>query len=156
MPWIALVDSDNVFDARYLDALAAMHWERNVLYLPVLVQETLDYRPFAGLSFARDTIVQYLDDLTFRMALNTGNFFVHRDTYLSVFDMSAQPLAADSLYFVYCWLSTGRSAQLVPGLTYQHRVHDGYWRQHATESILFADVLVARMRADHWGPSCIA
>ena len=88
----------------------------------------------------------------FATALNTGNFFVHRDSYLQVFDLVFDPSAADSLYFVYCWLSSGRKALFTPGLHYTHMVYhshmarESYWQQHAKPSMEIADRVLQRMR----------
>src|SRR3990167_2227491 len=57
-------------------------------------------------------------------SLNTCNFFVHRASYLAVWDGSVDPHTADSMFQMLNWLKSGRKIFIVPNLRYYHRIHD--------------------------------
>ena len=153
--WVAVFDSDNVMTTEYLDALFAQQWHDDVLYMPVWAQPSLDYRQYEGLVLTRENVAEYLELPLFMAALNTGNFFVCKSSYMRVFDDSVKPFAADSMYFAYCWLAFGGRLLLTPGLHYAHLVHAGYWMQHAHQSTVFADVLAHKMRRQEWSMSSV-
>lgn len=156
--WVALIDSDNSIGPRYLDALEALQpWEEGLLYLPVRGVPALNYAPYEGLLIGKATISYWLLEPSFQMALNTGNFFVHRASHLSVSDGPVEEsYASDGIYFVYRWLASGRRVLIAPGLEYQHLVHAGHWTQTAAQSTAFANELIRRMREGIWEASCAA
>lgn len=124
--WVILFDSDNVLWMKYLDALSWLHpWKRERAYLPVFAAPEFDYRKFSGITVTRHNVSEYMDDDTFKTALNTANFFFHRDEYLRVWDANAQPYTADSIYQNFRWLAGGNELYFVPGMEYFHRLHDG-------------------------------
>lgn len=156
--WNVLLDSDNVVDMRYLNALQALpHWSPDVLYLPVFAEPIHDYRAYEGLCLSKDTIGPYIDRPRFLTALNTGNLFVHRETFIKVFDPTVQPLSADSLYFVYCWLASGRNIFFVPGMHYHHSVggpSNYVWYAERSRHI-FTEI-ENRMRHNIWNSALFA
>jgi glycosyltransferase involved in cell wall biosynthesis len=122
--WTILFDSDNVMPLAYLDKLLGIPtWSRRSAYLPVFATPHFDYRAFAGLVVTRGNVAQHLDRKNFTTALNTANYFFHRDEYLRVWDGSINPHTADSIYQNYRWLAGGNSLVFVEGLSYFHRVH---------------------------------
>lgn len=123
VPWNLLLDSDNTITREGLNAIQqAGPWDRETLYLPSFAMPIHDYRAYEGRSYTRKTIGPVTDAPRFLTALNTGNFFVHREAFREVFDVEADPMAADSLFFVYCWLNAGRTIRFVPGFYYFHQV----------------------------------
>lgn len=149
--WVALIDSDNGIGPEYLVALFASEWADDTMYVPVYAPGVLDYRKYEGLCVDRGSISQYLDDGTFVMALNTGNFFVNRAGYLrTATEACEESFASDGIYFVWRWLSSGGRVLFMPGLHYHHLVHNGHWMQTMTESENFSNDLVRRMRAGNW------
>jgi glycosyl transferase family 2 len=160
--WAALIDSDNTVGSDYLDALCGRlmdggSWDEDTLYLPERGLPALDYSAYSGTFLTRENAVLYLDAPTIQMALNTGNFFVHRKSYLEVSNGPVeQSYASDGIYFVYRWLASGRRALIVPGLSYHHLVHNGHWSQTALQSTAFATELVRRMQNGIWEAPCVA
>lgn len=123
-PWVILFDSDNVMPLAYLKLLLNQYpWQRCCAYLPVYAEPHFDYRAFSGLVVNRTNVAEHLDRKNFTTALNTANYFFHRDEYLRVWDKSVDPHTADSIYMNYRWLAAGNSLVFVPNLTYSHRVH---------------------------------
>lgn len=61
----------------------------------------------------------------FGTLLNTANYFIPRDNWLSVWDGSVNPNTADSIFQAYNWIKAGYNMEIVPGLRYFHRVHNG-------------------------------
>lgn len=125
-PWVILFDSDNVISPEYLDALEKVQpWEKDVAYLPTFAQPEFDYREFEGLVVTRRNVSSYMENETFRTALNTANHFMYRDEYLRAWDSNAVPHTSDSIYMNFLWLQAGNKIMFVPGLHYFHRLHDG-------------------------------
>lgn len=146
--WVVLFDSDNVMAVEYLQALWNVRpWNPDILYAPTYGRPMLDYRIYERMLCTQFNVAQFLDDRIFTMALNTGNFFVHRDSYLSVREYDdIDPLAADSLYFVSQWLASGKQVLFTPGLSYEHRIHEGLWMQQAEQSTVIAQKVIQHMR----------
>ncbi len=145
--WVIQLDSDNAIDGHYLDALFAIpEWDRETLYVPTFAKPAFDYRAYAGLTVTRANVAEYFDQPRFSTALNTGNFFVNRDAYMDAHDGVTDPMAADSMYFCYCWLKSGRKIHFTPGLEYLHRVHNGNYVAFAERSKDFFQGLELAMR----------
>ena len=156
--YVALIDSDNVIRQDFVDALFALSvWHKDVLYAPVSGGPVLDYSKYSGLVVDRQNIKHWLSESLFQMVLNTGNFFVHRESYLEVSDGPAETsYASDGIYFLYRWLASGRMLYVTPKLCYLHLIHHGHWMQTATASMAFANELIRRMQAGVWETSCTA
>lgn len=122
--WVALLDSDNVFDKSYLSSLPD-NLENNVIYCPQFARPTFDYRKFAGNIYASLEISKLVHDPMFYCLLNTCNYIVHRDSYLATYQYNEAHVASDTIWFNYNWLKRGGRFYIVPGMEYDHRVHDG-------------------------------
>jgi len=83
-----------------------------------------DFTKYQGIVFSKDNVSKYIDDVTFQTMLNAMNYFVNRDEYLRVWDGSIDPVTSDSIFHNYNWLKAGNSIFVLPGLTYEHRVHE--------------------------------
>ena len=146
--WVVVFDSDNVMLPEYLDTIWDLRpWSVDTLYMPTFARPKLDYRLYEGLTCTRFNVADFINDPVFQMALNTGNFFVNRAAYLGVRQHDdLDPLAADSIYFVSQWLASGRQLLFVPGLAYDHLVHDGWWMRHAKASEALARTITQQLR----------
>lgn len=124
--WCILLDSDNVIDKSYLDQLFAIeNWDTYTIYTPSFAKPHFDFRNFSGLTIDRHNVKKYLYLPMFETMLNAANFFVNKEEYLMCFDSSKDPVTSDSIFTCYNWLRSGNSIQVVPGLEYEHRVHEG-------------------------------
>lgn len=123
--WSILFDSDNILTPAYIDCLVALApWnDSHTAYLPTFAEPQFDYRAFEGCTITRRNVRRYLHRPNFTTALNTANYFVHRDTYLAAWDPDATPHTSDSIYMNYLWLAAGGHLYFVPGLRYFHRIH---------------------------------
>jgi glycosyltransferase involved in cell wall biosynthesis len=125
-PWVILFDDDNIMPVKYLDTLfALLKWEDDVVYCPEYAEPHFDYTAFAGETITRENVHLFADKPHFFTALNTANYFFHRDDWLRVWDYGAEPNTADSIYQAYRLLNGGKRMTIVPGLRYFHRVHAG-------------------------------
>lgn len=151
--WCILLDSDNVIDKNYVDTICKINrcgngWRKGEAYLPVFAQPHFNYTHFAGCVITAKNVSRYLDQPHFQTALNTANFFVHRDDYLAAFDPSVDPHTADSIYMNYRMLAQGSSLVFVNGLQYFHRVHDGsHYKKNVHKTGGFAKFVEAKLRA---------
>lgn len=148
-PWVILFDSDNILHPGYLDALEKLEpWDRWHWYLPTFGQPDFDYRAFAGQSVDKSNIGEFIDREHFLTALNTANYFVHRDSYLQTWDPTADPGTADSIYMCLRWLEQGGTLTFVPGMEYEHRIHEGshFMRFNSRRYELFKAEVIQRLR----------
>lgn len=147
--WTILLDSDNVLPLAYIENLLKISvWHRRSAYLPVFASPHFDYRSFAGLVVTRQNVASHIDKKNFTTALNTANYFFHRDEYLRVWDGSVNPHTADSIYQNYRWLEAGNSLVFVEGLTYFHRVHpQSHYKLNHKKTGGFAKEVEQKLRA---------
>jgi glycosyltransferase involved in cell wall biosynthesis len=134
--WVIVFDSDNILTKEYVDAIFDLNppfedgsdsksWCNWMIYQPSFSKPHFNFTEYQGNAYAKDNVRQYINDSTFQTMLNAMNYFVNRKRFLSVWDGSIDPVTSDSLYQNYRWLEAGNSIYVVPGLEYEHRVHDG-------------------------------
>lgn len=152
--WVVLFDSDNIFSPRYLNTLFAIPtWEPDLLYCPDFAEPCFNYTQFAGAIISKDNVSRYMgreinkpfvrngrivrppsletQHSNFRCALNTANYFFHRDDYLAVWDGKVDPHTSDTIYHAFNWLRSGRRITIVKDLRYYHRMHkDSHYMQN--------------------------
>lgn len=147
--WCILFDSDNIIKPSYLDVLYHIqNWRSDVVYCPDFAEPHFDYREHAGGIIDRTDIHQYVNRRNFLTALNTCNYFVHRETYLKVWDGSVNPHTVDSMFQMLNWLEAGNKLVIVPGLRYFHRVHAGsHYKLNVHKTGNFAQVVENRIKA---------
>lgn len=124
-PWCIVFDSDNTIDKSYIDALYKHQWDDHVIYAPSFAKPQFDYRKFISLKFDRRNVKHHIDKRMFDCLMNTCNYFVNRDAYLKVYEHNPEMKGTDTIWFNYLWLKAGYSFYVVPGMQYEHRVHDG-------------------------------
>lgn len=124
--WVILFDSDNVLTPKYLDAIPGTLYPTTI-YMPDFALPNFDYRPWRGRWDAASTAkqLQQSSGTTFGALLNTCNYVVHRDTYLNTWKLNEDIDGADTVWFLYNWLNAGYAFEVVEGMEYFHRVHEG-------------------------------
>lgn len=120
-----IADSDNTFTKDYIDKLYQYEWDADTIFTPSFAAPHFDFRKYEGLTITKENVSEYIKKPMFEVMLNACNYFVHRDSYLEVWDDSVNPVTSDSIFQVYNWLNSGRKIFVVPGLSYQHSVHEG-------------------------------
>lgn len=135
--WVILLDSDNVIDKDYLDAIFGVvncgysRWRKYEILQPCFAKPHFEFKDWEGKLFNKSNIANFIKNSTFQTMLNAANYFVNRDAYLEAWDGSVDPVTSDSIYMAYRWLEAGNSIYVVPGLEYEHRVHEGsHYRQN--------------------------
>lgn len=124
--WAILFDSDNELNKGYVDALfARQKWEPKTIYCPEFAEPKFDYTAFSGQQFDIVGVKMNLKKPMFEVLLNTCNYFVNRDEYVTTWQHDHSIKGSDTIFFNYLWLSRGRNFFVVPGMRYLHRVHDG-------------------------------
>lgn len=148
-PWVVMADSDNVYPPSYFDAIAAQWpWDPNVMYSPSVGIPCLDYQHMVG-DWTLATAEKILQQKQGWCLVNTGNAFVHRDTFLDVvrvlpverFDLALPDYlgigdrsdvkwrhgydSQDSFCISSLWFKAGKTLRVTPGMEYQHRVDKG-------------------------------
>lgn len=122
--WVIIFDSDNVIKEDYLQALPP-NPDPDTIYLPSFAWPNFNYEALAGMTFDRTNIKDAFKFQNGEACFNTCNYFVHRDTYLSVYEHNPKMKGTDTIWFAYLWLKAGKKFQVLPGLHYYHRVHSG-------------------------------
>jgi glycosyltransferase involved in cell wall biosynthesis len=135
--WVVLLDSDNIIDDTYIEIIRKIEKNSDTLYCPAFLYQditknsiSLNYKEFVGLDINKNTLKKYLEMKLFDALLNTGNYLVNKNSYLSILkDKEIDNILSvnDALYFSYLWLMEGFKIEVVPDLAYIHRVHNNSW-----------------------------
>lgn len=136
--YVILFDSDNVIATNYLDQVYLLPHSKTTIFAPDFAMPVFDYRKFAGLNIKRSNVHEYCFKPGFDCLINTMNYFVNRDEYLSIWQPKDGIIGADSIYMNYLWLSAGNSIYVVPSLTYFHRVNDFNKGEHGSNYVKHA------------------
>lgn len=124
--WVILADSDNVFKKNYIDALMKVKFVPEVIFCPSFAAPNFDYRKYQGNSYFKSSSFELLlQESAFSCLMNTCNYVVNKETYLSVWEENKEMIASDTIWFNYLWLKAGNAFFVVPDMQYQHRVHSG-------------------------------
>lgn len=126
--WVIIGDSDNIFTKEYIDRIESMFTSGlnpKTIYQPSFAKPHFNFTKYESFLISKENVGRYMSDPTFETMLNAMNYFVHRDEYLKVWDGSVDPVTSDSIFQNYNWLKAGNNIYVVPGLHYEHRVHNG-------------------------------
>lgn len=141
--WCIVFDSDNVIDTDYIDKLYALQpWDKNTEYCPALAEPAFNYSSLAGPPITKENVNTLWKHNQFEAFLNTMNSFFNREEYLKVWDGSIEPISSDSIYMNYKWLAAGNAIQVVEGMKYYHRIHNGshYVNNCAKSNVIHRDI----------------
>lgn len=125
--WVIIADSDNVFKKDYIDRIESLFTaglNTKTLYQPSFAKPHFNFTLYEGLVIDKHNVVNNINDAMFQTMLNAMNYFVNRDEYLKVWDGSVDPVTSDSIFQNYNWLKAGNNIYVVPGLEYEHRIHN--------------------------------
>ena len=153
--WVILLDSDNMIDNNYVNIVAGLSKEEDILY----VAETLyredkeigwSYADFNELIITKKNAKNYIDRQYFEALLNTGNHFFNRARYIQVVESTKEnPVLSvnDAIYFSYLWLQNRKMMKVVPGLYYTHRAtKDSWWATNSKACSLSASEITAKIK----------
>lgn len=122
--WVIILDSDNVIKREYLDSIPE-NLSLKTVYQPSFARPHFNFTEYSGKVISRHNVARYMHDDRFKTMLNAMNYLVNRDEYLKVWDGSIDPVTSDSIFQNYNWLNKGNSIYVVPGMEYEHLVHNG-------------------------------
>ena len=131
--WAVLLDSDNRLGAEYLDSFFALPaWSERVIYCPQRARPRFDFTWLAGATLdegAMPDVFTLERNESMCVFLNTGNYLVPVQPYVRCLGPYAERrvAAADVCFANMIWLHAGGVLYVVPGMEYDHDVHDGSW-----------------------------
>ena len=138
--WVIVLDCDNIIDGSYIKIASTLDKKEDVLYCPEVLyslgkeKEQWNYSEFNKGPLDKWNIKEHIESALFGTCMNTGNFLVNRKEYIDVVELSKidkRLCLLDSFYFNYLWVAKMNKMQVVPGLGYEHRIHDGsYYRKN--------------------------
>ena len=133
--WAILFDSDNILTTQYIDCIENLMIagvNPKTLYQPEFARPHFNFSEFSGTNFTKANVGKHAaHNVTFCTMLNAMNYFVNVNEYLRIWEPRSEPWTADSLLQNYNWLNAGNSIYVVPGLQYEHRVHEGsHYKEH--------------------------
>jgi glycosyltransferase involved in cell wall biosynthesis len=127
--WVILFDSDNVIGKDYLDALEKEFNDvpPGTILCPSFAKPSFDYRAYQGRYIGPHNIKHLLStgETMINCFLNTCNYCVNKEWYLSVWEENKEMIASDTIWFNYLWIKSGKAMHVVPNMHYFHRVHQG-------------------------------
>lgn len=132
-PFVLIADSDNTFKKTYFDAFYELNgWDDDTIYCPNYAAPAFNYSIYAGKTFDKSNIKEYLDKPLFGCLLNTANYVVPKDRYIHTYEENSTIKAADTVWMNYLWLKAGYKLNVVYGMMYYHLQHEG---SHFLENI---------------------
>ena len=145
--WVILFDSDNKIDRSYIDSIASIELDPNTIYAPEFAKPHFDYRGFSGVTMSKSNVSKYASQDKFDCLINTCNYLVCRDEYLSAWKDHLEPWTADTLFMNYNWLMAGNKIHVVKGMQYMHLVHDGsHYKEHVNKTGNLADEVMKKLK----------
>lgn len=126
--WVAIWDSDNVFDRSYIDALFNLQdvfTEEDEIYMPCSANPEFIFEKYAGMSIHKGNVKQVVFDPMGNVLFNCCNYVVNRDFYLKTYKYDDSHIASDTINHNKNHLLAGGSFYVVPEMRYIHRVHSG-------------------------------
>lgn len=125
--WAIIFDDDNKMGPDYLDALFevdGLFVNKYDIFMPDFAKPNFDYRNFDDANIYSGNINQWTAMPRFGAMINTCNYVVNRDFYLDAWVYNQEMKATDTAWHAYNHLKAGGAFYVVPGMTYEHRVHD--------------------------------
>lgn len=123
--WCILFDSDNIIAPDYLNNIDLADLRSYIIYCPSFARPQFDYRSFSNYEIDQGNVCAFIKKPLAEPVLNTCNYLVNRERYLSVYQPNPEMKGTDTIWFNYLWLKAGNSFYVVPGMEYYHRVHEG-------------------------------
>jgi GT2 family glycosyltransferase len=124
--WVILIDNDNKIDKNFVDKLFQVEtWDPKIIYHPEWLRPHYDYREISGSIINKENVALFTKYPFFVTTLNSNNYLVHRNTYLKVYQYNPEVRGADGEWFMLNWFNAGNSVYILPGLQYDHLVHQG-------------------------------
>ena len=141
-PWIAVLDSDNLFDDAWFNHLHTVSFDTNTIIASADFKNlnintghvSYPCKSFSGLAITKATWNATFQKPGWNFLLNDGNWIIPKGAVaaLPTDQKSSNWEAADAIYMLRCFVSAGYSVYYVPGLEYTHIVHPGSsWLQTA-------------------------
>jgi hypothetical protein len=136
--WVVVFDSDNILNNDYINIIEKIDKKEEIMYSPETLDSTsLNYKEFVNHIIDRHNIKNYIDNSNFQILLNTGNHCINRKKYMEACGCADDNLSlADSIYISYLWLSCDNKIEVIKGLHYYHRVHNGSWYINNTKNYI--------------------
>lgn len=132
-PWTLLLDSDNRIGPDYLDAFFALAtWSPSVIYCPQRARPKFDFTALTGMPMDLPGLSHLMrgpQRPALHVFLNTGNYLLPTQAYLRALKpyQGCRVAAADVCAANLIWLRTGGLLYVLPGMDYEHEVHEGSW-----------------------------
>lgn len=135
--WIALIDSDNFADTNYFFTaknyiINNIHNEKNIILAPCFAKPNFNYLQFSGLVFNKDFFKNNRNiQFSSSILMNTGNYIINKYlienlNIVNELNNIIQSSSCDVIYFnTLLFEQLELNLHVVPGLEYEHVVHDG-------------------------------
>ena len=138
--WVLVLDSDNTAFSSYLDALAGIrNPDSQTFYCASWAWPWFPFQDFSGLRMDFESACKWTRSGALKRVyiFNDGNYLVNRKSYSEAVEGMGMITSdvADVMVVNYQWLSKGGSLEVLPGVSYFHRVDaSSFWNQTAEES----------------------
>jgi len=131
--YVAILDSDNEFGVRYIEAFKKAQKETypgNTIYCPVKALPRFDFSKYRGKIFNKVNAGNFMEDGIFQVLMNTGNYVVNRKEYVDILMNAMEseiniPHCCDVCAANYFILKAGGTMCVVDEMKYGHLDHPG-------------------------------
>lgn len=119
-PFVLIIDSDNIFDNDFIEALKKETFNEKIIYCPDFAKPKFNFKKFSGKEYSKENIKELITDSMGNCSANVCNYLVPRKEYLEVYFHNSEMKATDTLWFCYLWLQCGNKFKIVEGMEYEH------------------------------------
>jgi hypothetical protein len=150
--WVALLDSDNIFNPRYVNSfIAAEGKSPSVIFCPERAEPIFRFNQYGGMDIGFDAATKMLESGNLNSLMNLGNYVFNRERWLGAMRESSasdyMSHGADAIWINFCCLRAGMVLRIVKGMSYKHTFHSGSTSiEHGTSCKAEADKIYEMMR----------
>lgn len=122
---VIVLDSDNVIDKSYLDAIDNWGFNELAVAQPSFAKPHFDFRALAGKVITRENVAEYLMQIPVtEVMLNAMNFLVNKHAFLAFSDEGVDPVTSDSLFWNANFLRNGGEIHVIEDMHYDHPISE--------------------------------
>jgi hypothetical protein len=135
--WAILLDSDNIYDSKCIDAIYSFGWNENTIYTPSYAitfpgypSENMNYKKYSNSFITKQVYLNDFKNKTFQCLINTCNYFLPVKKFMNCMGTIQHTYkreiidSLDSAVLFTDWLCNNNNIFVIDSLQYNHRLHD--------------------------------
>ena len=135
--WAILLDSDNIYDKKSIDAIYSKEWNEDTIYAPSWAitfpnkpSQMLNYTKYNNSFITKSLYINDFNSDIFKCLINTCNYFLPVKKFMNCMGTIQHTYkkeiidSVDSAVLFTDWLCNNNNIFVIDSLQYNHRLHD--------------------------------